>query len=213
MHNKKAYKAGLLFKEDKVYVNLWPFKEKSNSKKPDDQSQIGIKKTVDILNDDDKKNNEIIESDDNDLNITRDTREVLFYQIPDDHKVKFKFTEFTFTAITIPLKYRFRTNRVAIDTSDEENPTEVSIENEEFSTSVNMAFFGGYTWGNTKFTHRKKIGNRTFTSKNTLGVFIGPSALELKSANTDIFIGQPKSDREGIFGTISFGIGYDLFKL
>ncbi|WCO03170.1 hypothetical protein [Psychroserpens ponticola] len=201
--NKKTYKAGLLFKENKLYVNLWPFKEKSSdSDSDDDQAQLGIKKTV-TIDDEDK-----VISDDNDLNKTKDTREVLFYEIPDDHTAKLKFTEVTLTAITIPLKYRFRTNRAAIDASDEENPLQVSIESEEFSTSVNIAFFGGYTWGNTKFTHRKKIGNRTFTSKNTLGVFIGSSAVELKGTNTDITLDQPQGDREGTFGTISFGIGY-----
>lgn len=206
--NIKTYKAGLLFKEDKLYVNLWPFKEKSSDNEKDEQVQLGIKKTVVVIQDNNKDDNEKVLSDDNNLNETRDTREVLFYKIPDDHTAKLKFTEITLTAITVPLKYRFKTDRAAIDASDEENPMQISIESEEFSTSVNVAFFGGYTWGNTKFTHRKEIGNRTFTSKNTLGVFIGSSALELKAANSDITIGQPEGDREGTFGTISFGIGY-----
>ncbi len=205
--NEKTYKAGLLFKEDKLYVNLWPFKKKSDDDEGDDQAQEGIKLTVTTYSerDNDKKN---VISDDNDLNVTKDTREVLFYKIPDDHTAKFKFTEYTMTAITIPLKYRFRTDRAAINASDEENPMQISVESEEFSTSVNVAFFGGYTWGNTKFTHRKKIGNRVFTTKNTIGLFVGPSAVELKATNTDITLGQPQGDREGTFGTVSFGIGY-----
>ena len=199
--NDIIYKAGLLFEDDKLYVNLWPFKEGTT-----DQAQEGIKKTIVRIDDDDKK--ETITSEDNDLNKSKETREILFYEIPDDHTAKFKFTEVTLTAITIPLKYRFRNDRDAIDTSDENNPMEISIKSEEFSTSVNLAFFGGWTWGKTQFTHRKKIGNRTFTSKNTIGAFIGSSAVELKSTNTDITLDQPQGDREGTFGTISFGVGY-----
>ena len=205
--NEDTYRAGLLFKEDKLYVNLWPFKEKTDGQDDDHQAQEGIKIMVTTYLDKDDNNENVI-SDDNDLNITKDTREVLYYKIPDDHTAKFKFTEYTMTAITIPLKYRFRTDRAAIDASDEENPVQISIESEEFSTSVNVAFFGGYTWGNTKFTHRKKIGNRIFTTKNTIGLFVGPSAVELKATNTDITLGQPQGDREGTFGTVSFGIGY-----
>lgn len=203
--NTKTYKAGLLFKDSKLYVNLWPFKENSN-----DQTNEGIKKTISKIDDDDdddKKEESLVKEDVN-LNKTRDTREVLFYEIPDDHTAKFRFTEVTLTAITIPLKYRFKTDRDALDTSDEENVSEISVESEEFSTSVNLAFFGGWTWGNTKFTHRKKIGNRTTTTKNTIGAFVGSTAVELKTTNTDITLNQPQGDREGTFGTISFGLGY-----
>jgi len=53
------------------------------------------------------------------LNKTRDTEEVLFYQVPDGHTAKFGFTVVTMTAVTVPLKYRFISNRDALDTSEQ----------------------------------------------------------------------------------------------
>ena len=193
--NDNVYDGGLLLKDDRLYVNFWPFippKKKGDKKKK--------KKTkAELLNDADGKYK---------LNASNESRKELFYKIPDDHTAIFHFTEFTLTAITIPLKYRFQTDRDALDASDAENITEINIKSEEFSTSVNLALFGGWTWGKTKFTHRKKIGNRTNTKKNTLGLFLGSSAVELKATNTNITLAQPQGDREGTFGTISFGLGY-----
>ena len=192
---KNTYDGGLLFKDDRLYVNFWPFippKKKGDKKKKD-------KNTQELLTDATAKNK---------LNIDNESREELFYKLPDDHTAIFHFTEFTVTAITIPLKYRFQTDRDALDASDAENITEINIKSEEFSTSVNLALFGGWTWGKTKFTHRKKIGNRTNTKKNTLGLFLGSSSVEVKATNTNITLAQPQGDREGTFGTISFGLGY-----
>lgn len=188
--NDNVYDGGLLFKDDRLYVNFWPFIPPKKK---------GDKNTQELLADATAKNQ---------LNIDNESRKELFYKIPDDHTAIFHFTEYTLTAITIPLKYRFQTDRDALDSSDPENITEISVESEEFSTSVNLALFGGFTWGKTKFTHRKKIGNRTNTKKNTIGLFLGSSAVELKSTNTNITLAQPQGDREGTFGTISFGFGY-----
>lgn len=190
-----TYDGGLLFKDDRLYVNFWPFLP---SKKKDEKKKKE-KSTVELLNDAKKKNK---------LNKDNESREELFYKIPDDHTAIFHFTEYTVTAITIPLKYRFKTNRDALDSSNPDNVVEIDISSEEFSTSINLALFGGFTWGKTKFTHRKKIGNRTNTKKNTIGLFLGSSAVELKSTNTNITLAQPQGDREGTFGTISFGLGY-----
>jgi hypothetical protein len=197
-HNNTKYKAGLLMKEDKLYVNIWPFKVKENNS-DDEQSDNGISKS-----DDDKLN----VTENIDLNDKKETRVPLFYVIPDDHTAIFKFTELSVTAITIPLKYRFQTNRNAIDATDPDNKVDISVKSEEFSSSINLALFGGVSWGKTKFTHRKKIGNRTKTIKNTIGVFLGSSAVELKSTNTNITLTQLQGDREGTIGTVSFGLGY-----
>tara|TARA_R110002126_G_scaffold57927_2_gene153235 strand:- start:3026 stop:4150 length:1125 start_codon:yes stop_codon:yes gene_type:complete len=192
---KNTYDGGLLFKDDKLYVNFWPFK----LPKKKDEKKKKEKTIVELLNDAKEKYK---------LNTSNESTKELFYKIPDDHTAVFHFTEYTITAITIPLKYRFQTDRGALDASDPENVTEISINSEEFSTSVNLALFGGFTWGKTKFTHRKKIGNRINTKKNTIGLFLGSSAVELKSTNTNIKLAQPQGDREGTFGTISFGLGY-----
>lgn len=218
--NDVSYKAGLLFEKNKLYVNLWPFIENDNKKNDnkdndnkdnDKQSDSGIKKTIKKIEKEDKdlvKYDESLTKEDKNLNDEKDTSEILFYEIPDDHTAKFDFTEITLTAITLPVKYRFKTNRQTLDTSNEENIREINDNTEEFSSSINIAFFGGYSWGRSNFTHRKKIGNKTTTFKHTLGAFLGSSAIELSSINTNITLGQPQSDREGTFGALSYGLGY-----
>jgi hypothetical protein len=203
--NNNEYKAGLLMKDDKLYVNLWPFKEKIDGS-GDGQAQEGIAKTINRY-DDETNDDEVKNKENESLNAQRETSEALFYEIPDDHTAIFKFTEYSINAITIPLKYRFQTKRNALTTSDE-NITEINTTSEEFSTSVNLSLFGGYSWGKTKFTHRKEIGNRIKTVKNTIGAFLGSSAVELKSINTNITLAQQQVDLEGTIGTVSIGIGF-----
>lgn len=204
--NNNEYKAGLLMKDDKLYVNLWPFKEKAYGSS-DGQVQEGIAKTINLY-DDETNDDEVKNKENESLNVKRETSEALFYEIPDDHTAIFKFTEYSINAITIPLKFRFQTDRKTLDTSDENNIKEITVRSEEFSSSINLALFGGFSWGKTKFTHRKKIGNRIRTIKNTFGAFLGSSAVVLSPGNTNITLNKPLGDAEGTIGTVSFGLGY-----
>ncbi|WP_299672009.1 hypothetical protein [uncultured Polaribacter sp.] len=203
--NKIEYKAGLIMEKGRLYVNLWPFKEGAVGN-DDLQSDNGIIKSTKRDKNDVEVEVEIKE--DKNLNDQMETREALFYEIPDDHTAIFKFTEWNINAITIPLKYRFQTNRSALDKSNEMDIKQIIIKSEEFSTSVNLALFSGRSWGKTKFTHRKKVGNRIKTIKNTIGAFLGSTAVELSAANTNVTLTQPQGDAEGTIGTISFGLGY-----
>lgn len=184
-----TYKAGLKFEGDRLYVNLWPFKTGSSS----GQNSDALDKSESLIA--------------NDPNKEKDSEVELFYEMPDDHTAKFCFTEGTFSAVTVPLKYRFSTTRTTLDTRDENNIQEIQVGTEEFSASANAALFGGISIGQTKFTHRKKIGNRTNTLKATFGGFVGFSVVELGGLNTDIVLNQPQFEREGTFGTASFGLG------
>lgn len=200
-HNNSPLKAGLLLEKGKLYVNLWPFIEKENGTNSK-QADEGIATT---------KKDSIVEIEFKEKESTNDQKEsrtILFYEIPDDHTAVFNFEECTLTAITIPLKYRFRTNRNAVDARDPENPVDINIASEKFSSSINISLFGGYSWGKTKFTHRKKIGNRTKTNKNTIGLLLGSSAVTLETTNTNITTTQLQGDKEGTIGTVSFGLGY-----
>jgi len=212
-NNNTVYKAGLLMDKGKLYVNLWPFKDKPGAGvTSDDQDDDGVSKFVSTDVSGNKKNykpdNKLEFTEHKSENDNKETRKELFYEIPDDHTAVFNFTEINVNAITIPLKYRFRTDRNALMTNDSNETVQINIESEEFSTSFNIALFGGYSWGKTKFTHRKKIGNKEKTNKNTIGAFIGSDAITLSSTNTDVIINQPQGDREGTIGTISFGVGF-----
>ena len=71
------------------------------------------------------------------------------------------FTEFTVSSLTIPLKYRF---------GDDSNNI-----GEEFTSGINLNFLLGYSFGNSAFTFRDKVGNKTNTLKITGCVILGAS--------------------------------------
>jgi len=55
----------------------------------------------------------------------------------------------------------------------------------EFSTDANLGAFAGYSWGKTKFTHRKKVGNAKTEIKRTFGVLLGTENLDFEFQNEE----------------------------
>lgn len=124
----------------------------------------------------------------------KDDRKKLFYKLKDGQTAELRFQEGTATTIIIPLKYRFG--------DDDEKISE------QFTTSFTASMFLGYTDGRTKFHHRKIIGNRTVTIKNTYGVFVGASTVELTTSNTDGSDSAPQGSEKINVGAATFGMGY-----
>lgn len=111
------------------------------------------------------------------------------------------FTELTFTSLTIPLKYRFR---------DKEDNLE-----EEFSSGINLNFLLGFSYGNTKFIHRDKVGNKSNTWKLTGGLILGTGTVALNSANTSLAsnpLPSGESITKGLF-TLGYGATYSYNKI
>ena len=181
--NEKTYEAWVLFEKDRLFVNLWPFKRERLKAGKSEKSTIQYQPLDDI----------------------KDDKTVLFYELKDDQTVKLKFKEWYMSAITIPIKYRFDGTFDGVD--DDGNAMEREFD-EEFTSSFNIALFGGHTWGRTNFQHRKKVGNRTFTYKNSLGAFLGSSVQQINEKNTDDSSGAPTGEEERSIGLISMGIGF-----
>lgn len=111
------------------------------------------------------------------------------------------FTEFTISSVTIPLKYRFG--------DDSRNISE------EFTSGINLNFLIGYSYGNTSFTFRDKVGNKTNTWKLTGGIIFGASTLQLNNANTSASNEPIEAGNTISQGLFSFGFGatYSFNKL
>jgi len=94
---------------------------------------------------------------------------ILFYKLKNRQYVKLNYQTFPVTALTIPIKYRFKGK------GDVE---------EEFSSSFNVNLFAGYTTGKQLFRHRKKVGNKISSLTGTIGGFIGGNVVELNESNS-----------------------------
>lgn len=117
-----------------------------------------------------------------------DRGDVLFYKLKDRQSMRLGFDELTITALTIPIKYRFKGEGEL---------------NEEFSSSFNVNLFAGYSIGKQLFFHRKKVGNKTNIWKFTFGGFIGGNVIEMNSSNSK----WEDTNRKINQGALSYGFG------
>ena len=140
----------------------------------------------------------------------KDDENELYFDLKDGQTAKFKFREFTISTFTLPLKYRFKDDSVIIESINEMMETEIKEIKipETFTGGINISVFGGYSWGKTKFNHRKKIGNKSVTKKHTLGLLMGTGVEKLTSKNTDGSEDAPNSTEEFTIGLFSTGAGY-----
>lgn len=109
---------------------------------------------------------------------------VYYYQLHNRQSIKIKFNQFSIKAISVPLKVR------------------IGSDDLDFSTDANLGVLGGYSWGKTKFTHRKKIGNTKVEMKNTFGILLGTEKLEFSFEDEN----QQRVDEESAL--ISTGLGF-----
>lgn len=116
------------------------------------------------------------------------SRKTYYYELKNRQVVNLHFDEFFISAITIPFKYRFKDNKG---------------ENEDFSASINLNAFLGYSWGWTKFMYRKDIDNLERETRFMFGGFLGSSVVELNNSNTENLSEGQKYNR----GVISYGAG------
>ena len=117
---------------------------------------------------------------------------IYYFQLKNRQSIKLSFSEFNVSALTLPIKYRFRGKN--------------GLE-EDFSTAVNGNIFFGYSLGKTSFFHQEKVGNKTNTWKFSGGLLLGASTVTLNSANTSMAINPVEEDKEIIKGLGSIGVG------
>ena len=104
-------------------------------------------------------------------NIFRDS--TYFFQLKNRQTLTLKHNGWVLSGLTIPLKYRFSTERRDQEISD------------DFSASINLNAMISYTLiGRSKFTYLKNLDNSIRDFNWTLGGFVGASTLTLNSRNT-----------------------------
>lgn len=127
---------------------------------------------------------------DNDGKYTR--HPIHYYQLKNRQTIKLWFTEVSVSALTIPIKYRFKGKNGL---------------QEDFSTAFNANLFVGYTLGRSSFFHQEKVGDKINTHKFTVGALFGTSTVVLNQSNTSLDP-VPLGEKETITkGLASIGIG------
>lgn len=125
---------------------------------------------------------------------------IYYYELKNRDNVGLYFIEGTFSAFTIPIKYRFKQPNVS----------------EEFSAAaLNANLFVGVSVGKTKFFYRDKVGSITNNHKLTLGAFLGSSVVELNRNNTsaaEIPLSEDVKIMKGL-ASIGFGLAYSYNKV
>lgn len=119
--------------------------------------------------------------------------DLYYYQLKNREAIRLSFTEFNVNTLAIPIKYRFRDKKIGLQ--------------EEFTTAVNVNFFGGFSFGRSRFFHQEKVGNITNTWKLTAGFLLGASTVKLDNSNTSLAAAPMAAGTEITKGLATMGIG------
>ncbi|KAF2508714.1 hypothetical protein EYY60_16465 [Flavobacterium zhairuonense] len=117
---------------------------------------------------------------------------IYYYQLANRQAIRLNFTEWTVSAVTIPIKYRFK-GKGGLQ--------------EEFSTAFNGNIIIGHSWGSTSFLYQDKVDNKSNTWKFTLSALFGASTVTLNSSNTSKALIPIEEDKEIIKGLGTLGAG------
>lgn len=126
-----------------------------------------------------------------------DRNESYFFKLKNRQTIRLKHNGWVISGLTIPLKYRFSTERRGKEISD------------DFSASINLNAMISYSLlGQSKFTYLKNLDNSIRDLSWTLGGFVGVSTLTLNSSNTtSAGEDQIPSGEQLNKGLFSFGAG------
>ena len=103
-----------------------------------------------------------------------------FFRLKNRQQIKLHYQQWTFTALTIPLKVQFgRDNSV------------------NYQTGINIGSLLGYSLGNTRFTYRSKLDNFQRSQELTLGGLVNVSSIKFNN----------ELGREVNTGSIALGVG------
>jgi hypothetical protein len=129
-----------------------------------------------------------------------DNEATYYFKLKNRETITIFHSGWQISALTIPLKYRFATERKGVDL------------NEEFSASLNLNLMLSWTFiGHTKFTYLKNVDNSIRDHSWSLGFFIGAAPLSLDKSNTTSAgmerLGDGIELKKGLFST-GLGVNY-----
>lgn len=119
-----------------------------------------------------------------------------YYQLKNRRPVSLNSINFSLTALTMPVKYRFSGER--------KNGKSFA---EDFSSAINVNIFWGISLNKTSFQYREKVGNVSNNHKVTFGVIAGASTVTLTKSNTTAADTPILDDTEITKGLLSTGVG------
>ncbi len=170
------------------------YKKQTNIIKPTVVQFKGTKKVSAKLED---KTGRLFLNEKSDNNIYRKTSDskngVYYIDLKNREYVWLPFTELTFTSLTLPLKYRFKNKGENLE--------------EDFTSAINLNFFLGLTYGNTKFIRREKVNDKMNTWKLTGGLILGTSTVTLNANNTTLAVAPLAANESLTKGLFSLGLG------
>jgi len=125
---------------------------------------------------------------------------IFYYKLKNRQTIKLYFGEFNVSALTLPIKYRFKGKDGL---------------KEDFSASINGNILFGYSIGRTSFFYQEKVGNKSNTLKLTGGLLLGASTVTLNSSNTSKAAVPVVEDVEIVKGlaTIGYGVSFSYNKI
>ncbi len=109
-----------------------------------------------------------------------------YYELKNRQSVKIKFTEWSFNALSTPVKINFTNNK------------------SRFSTGSNLGVLIGKSRGSTTFTHLSNVGNIQKDKKQTFGFYLGVSKINFS------FTDELNQENDIEAGLVSPGLGYLL---
>lgn len=119
-----------------------------------------------------------------------------YYNLSNRHTISLWTVDLAISALTMPVKYRFKGKR--------DNGKSFS---EDFAGTVNVNVFAGPSIGKTSFHYRDKVGNASNTWKLTGGLIVGGSTVTLNKSNTTSDDAPITDATEITKGLLSLGVG------
>ncbi|MBO3272169.1 hypothetical protein [Hymenobacter defluvii] len=122
--------------------------------------------------------------------------ELHYYQLKNRRPISLRSVNFSLTALTMPVKYRFSGER--------KNGKSFA---EDFSSAINVNVFWGVSLNRTSFQYREKVGNISNNHKFTFGAIAGVSTVTLTKSNTTAADTPILDATEITKGLLSTGVG------
>jgi hypothetical protein len=138
---------------------------------------------------------------------------VFYYKLSNRQTLRFRFREWSASAFTLPLKFRFGGTKSFTGTTGTDSTKTFS---EDFTTAINLNLFIGHTlFGRASYHYREKVDNITTTERIMFGALIGASTVTLDKNNTSAARRPLTGDTKIVKGLLTAGVGltYSINKL
>jgi hypothetical protein len=148
-------------------------------------------------------------------NLTADYKDegLFYYKLSNRQTLRFKFREWSASAFTLPLKFRFNGTKSFTGNTGTDSTKSFS---QDFATAINLNLFIGHTlFGRASYHYRDTVGSITTTERIMAGILVGASTVTLDKNNTSAARKPLTGDTKITKGLLTVGVGltYSINKL